>query len=185
MQKVSVMLVVAVLIALPLIIGANSDREKTYSPHVNPGGDISKPFDYRSNWVHLGSWVVSDEKSPGHGFHDVYTQPATAKTYKATGRFPDGAVLIKEIRKVNSGAKTSGQASWAGDVSVWFVMVKDLKGRFRNHPNWGDGWGWALYEAKDPSRNVSVEYKTDCLPCHIPAQNTDWVFVEGYPTLQR
>jgi hypothetical protein len=63
-------------------------------------------------------------------------------------------------------------------------MVKDMKGRYRNHPNWGDGWGWALYEAKDPSRNISSDYKTDCLPCHVPAKNTDWVFMEGYPTLR-
>ncbi|NTV43045.1 MAG: cytochrome P460 family protein [Syntrophobacteraceae bacterium] len=174
----------AVITAVPLVLFAKSDKPRTFSTHVDAQGGIRKPSEYRSSWVHLGSWVVLDEKAPGYGFHDVYTQPATVKAFKATGKFPDGAILIKEIRKVNSGLKTTGQANWGADVAVWFVMVKDMKGRFRNHPNWGDGWGWALYEAKDPSRNISSDYKTDCLPCHVPAKNTDWVFMDGYPTLR-
>lgn len=29
-------------------------------------------------------------------------------------------------------------------------MVKDKKNRFKGNSNWAEGWGWALYEAKDP-----------------------------------
>jgi hypothetical protein len=79
---------------------------------------------------------------------------------------------------------TTGQASWAGDVLIWFVMVKDSRGRFPRNPIWGEGWGWALYKAEDPKKNVATDYKKDCLGCHIPAKDTDWLYIQGYPTLK-
>jgi hypothetical protein len=50
--------------------------------------------------------------------------------------------------------------------------------------HWGEGCGWALYEAKAPATNVSKSFEETCKGCHVPAQQNDWVFVEGYPTLQ-
>jgi hypothetical protein len=61
------------------------------------------------------------------------------EAYKRIGKFPDGAVLVKEIRKIKSGSMTTGQGSWACEIAVWFVMVKDQKSRFKNNPNWGNG----------------------------------------------
>lgn len=157
----------------------------TYSRYVDKTGQISLPSNFRQNWVHLGSWVVSDAKAPGNGFHDVYTQPEAAKEFRKNGAFPDGTVLVKEIRKIASGDLTTGHAEWASDNAVWFVMVKDTKGRFKGNPHWGEGWGWALYEAKDPKTNVSKGYVETCLGCHTPAKETDWVYTQGYPTLKR
>jgi len=62
-------------------------------------------------------------------------------------------------------------------------MVKDSKGRFPKNDLWGDGWGWALFEAKDPKKNVATDYKTDCRTCHVPARKDDWVYIRGYPLL--
>ena len=62
-------------------------------------------------------------------------------------------------------------------------MVKDQKRRFETSPIWGDGWGWALFDAKDPSTMVTKSYEQECRSCHVPAQQTDWVYVQGYPTL--
>ena len=78
----------------------------------------------------------------------------------------------------------TGQAYWAGDIASWFMMVKDEKGRFKDNPNWGEGWGWALFNAEDPNKNVSTNFQKDCIPCHIPAKNTGWVYIQGYPTLK-
>ncbi|NQD92852.1 cytochrome P460 family protein [Pseudomonas sp. CrR25] len=165
--------------------GAADLAEHTFSTYVNAKGEIRLPADARKSWSHLGSWVVADQKSPGYGFHDVYTQPETVEAYRKTGEFPDGAVLIKEIRAVEQGTQTTGLAQWAGDTSVWFVMVKDRQGRFEGNPHWAQGWGWALYEAKDPTVNVSKGFTETCQGCHIPAQQTDWVFSNGYPTLAK
>ena len=157
----------------------------TFGTLVDKAGNITPPKDYRLNWGHMGSWTVLDPKAPGHGFHDVYSQKDAIKSYRETGKFPDGTVLVKEVNKVESGAKTTGQAEWAGDTNVWFVMVKDDKNRFPGNKHWKEGWGWGLYEAKNPFKNVSKGFNETCAACHAPAKNTDWVFIEGYPTLKR
>jgi cytochrome c len=172
-------------LALMLAVPAMADMAgETYSRWVDDKGEIRLPENYRATWTHLGSWVVADPKAPGYGFHDVYTQPEAVKKFQETGKFPDGTVLVKEIRKLGSGKLTTGDALWATENAVWFVMVKDDRGRFRGNPHWGEGWGWALYEAKAPQVNVSKGYTQDCLACHIPAKPMDWVYVEDYPTLR-
>jgi hypothetical protein len=72
---------------------------------------------------------------------------------------------------------------WASGTKVWFVMMKDDKGRYANSKLWGDGWGWALYKSDAPEKQVAVSYKKDCQGCHIPAQKTDWIYTRGYPAL--
>lgn len=62
-------------------------------------------------------------------------------------------------------------------------MVRMRKAVFPNNPNWGGGWGWALFKADAPLVNISKDWTKDCRDCHVPAQETDWVFIEGYPTL--
>ncbi|MDX1757513.1 MAG: cytochrome P460 family protein [Marinobacter sp.] len=155
----------------------------TFQNIVDSNGTISLPADARESWVHLGSWVVNEAGAPGAGFHDVYTQPEAAQTYRESGEFADGTVLIKEIRSILSGDKTTGPALWAGEPQVWFVMVRDRQNRF-DGPHWGEGWGWALYKADNPTRNVSESFEATCKGCHTPAQQTNWVFIEGYPTLK-
>jgi cytochrome c len=152
---------------------------------VDSKGNIARPTGFREKWTHLGTWYVPNAKAPGYGEHDVYTQPGVVEAYKKTGQFPDGTVLVKEIRKVRSAQMTTGQANWAGDPLVWFVMVKDQKGRFKGNPHWGNGWGWALFKANNPSKDVSTNFQKDCIGCHVPAKNTGWVYIQGYPTLRK
>jgi hypothetical protein len=78
---------------------------------------------------------------------------------------------------------TTGDAHWASGTKVWFVMIKDDKGRYPGNPLWGDGWGWALFKSDAPDKQVAVNYTKDCKGCHIPAQKTDWVYIQGYPVL--
>lgn len=181
----SIVMGVILFLAVALFTAQDPARAaESFSPFVDAKGAISRPADYRLKWAHLGSWVVPNEKAPGYGFHDVYTQADSVSAYRKNGKFPDGTVLIKEIRAVKSGAMTTGDVHWAGDVDVWFVMVKDGKGRFPGNANWGDGWGWALYKSGEPGKNVSTDYSKDCIGCHVPAKQTDWVYVQGYPTLR-
>ncbi len=109
------------------------------------------------------------------------------EAYRKTGKFPDGATIVKELRASKSDNYTTGQGvSYASNsIKQWFVMIKDAKGRFAGNPLWGEGWGWALYKPGNKSTNISTDYKADCLGCHIPAKNKDWVYVEAYPTLQK
>ena len=75
---------------------------------------------------------------------------------------------------------TTGTVSRGAEVEGWFIMIKDTKGRFKSNSLWGNGWGWALFNASDPKNTVTKDYKTECLGCHIPARDKDWIYTEGY-----
>ena len=163
------------------------------SPHVSETGDISVPSNYRE-WAFLGTWSIAKEDvkmsadASGHGaagLHNVYTQPSTIEAYRETGNFPDGAVLVKELLTTKTERMTTGQVSWGNEIEGWFVMVKDSKNSYPDNPLWGNGWGWSLFNANDPLKTVSTNFRIDCLGCHIPAQSTDWVYVKGYPPLRK
>jgi len=163
-----------------------SKAARSFSPYVDSDGNIRLPKDYKLKWSHLGSWAVA--KKPGetvHEMHDVYTRPETIATFNKSGEFPDGAVLVKEVRRTKADRLTTGHSAWSTDIKIWFVMIKDRKDRFKDSEHWGDGWGWALFEAKDPSVNASAGYDTSCLSCHAPVEDSDWVYTYGYPELKK
>lgn len=158
----------------------------SFSPYVDSNGNISRPTDFLTNpdWTHLGAWGVVNLNGEGNGMHNVYTTLDAVKSYRQTGKFPDGAVLVKEVRGASNADLMTGSAYWAADKAVWFVSVKDATNRFPNNPLWGDGWGWALFEAGAPAKQVAKDYKEDCLSCHVPVKDTDWMYVHAYPVLQ-
>lgn len=173
-------------IGFAVILGVGSFSamaDDTFSPYVDDKGNISFPKNFRTTMVHLGSWFVPE--GGASGFHDVYTEKESVEVFRKTGKFPDGATLVKELRVSKAGSYTTGSGvSYATNgIKQWFVMIKDVKGRFADNPLWGDGWGWALYKPDDRGKNVATNYKTDCLSCHIPAKDNDWVYTEAYPTL--
>ncbi|MFT5675307.1 MAG: hypothetical protein ACI808_001238 [Paraglaciecola sp.] len=178
--KTSIVIIFAINIGLALSPVMAGDR---FSLYVDDAGNISFPEGFRTSMVHLGSWFVPE--GGASGFHDVYTEKETVEVFRKTGKFPDGATLVKELRASNVGDYTTGSnVSYATHgIKQWFVMVKDTKGRFSDNPLWGDGWGWALYKPDDKAKNVATNYKTDCLSCHMPAKANDWVYTEAYPTL--
>jgi len=149
---------------------------------VDKSGVIRKPADYRDRYQALGVFSVAD-LSGDIELHYTYASPGAAEYYRKNGKFADGTVLVKEVLGSDHAQLTTGEAHWASGTKVWFIMIKDEKGRYRGNPLWGDGWGWALYKSDAPDKQVAVDYKKDCLGCHVPAQKTDWVYVQGYPVL--
>ena len=47
---------------------------------------------------------------------------------------------------------TTGTVSHAETLKGWFVMMKDSNGRYASNKLWGDGWGWAWFDAANPSK---------------------------------
>jgi hypothetical protein len=149
---------------------------------VDKAGIIRKPADYRDRYQTLGVFSVADLNG-AVDLHYTYAPPGTAEYYRKNGKFADGTVLVKEVFGSDHGQMTTGDVHWAKGTKVWFIMIKDEKGRYPGNPLWGDGWGWALYKSDAPDKQVATDYKKDCLGCHVPAKMTDWVYVQGYPVL--
>ena len=148
---------------------------------VDKTGNLRKPADYRASYQMIGTWTVLDPK--GNQMHDVYASPGAAESFRRNKKFADGTILVKEINGTDHATMTTGNANWSAATQVWFVLIKDSKGRFPNNPLWGNGWGWFLFKADAPDKQVATGFKKDCLNCHVPAQASDWIYVQGYPVL--
>jgi Cytochrome P460 len=142
------------------------------------------PDSYRATFQLLGSWAVAADQGSKE-LHVVYASPGTIDGYRKDRHFPDGAVLVKEVFQATTGPMTTGTVSHAETLKGWFVMMKDSKSRYAGNKLWGDGWGWSWFDAANPSKTTSTNYKTDCQSCHMPARRSDWIYVEGYPPLKR
>lgn len=81
---------------------------------VDKDGNITKkPANYRDHYEFLGTYTVLDPK--GNQMHVTYASPGTAAYYRKTGKFPDGAVLVKEIFGTDHARLTTGDAHWPRD----------------------------------------------------------------------
>jgi hypothetical protein len=175
------------LTLLTSVLGTSSQSATGTEAQNNPldlvddAGHIRKPENYRDRYQVIGAYTVLNPK--GTEMHYTYASPGAAEHYRKSGQFADGTVLVKEVLATSHAQLTTGDAHWATDPKVWFVMIKDAKGRFPGNPLWADGWGWALFESDAPDKQVATDYKKDCLGCHIPAKNTDRIYVQGYPAL--
>ena len=177
---------------------AIAEKDRSFAPNVNSTtGAISVPTDY-TQWPTLGTWThAKNEKGITniHEYHVVYTQPETIEYYQKKRRFPDGAVLVKELLHAETMSMTTGPAvGHATTIKGYFVLVRDTKGRFKGSPLWGDGWGWSFFTADDRVKTKSTDYKVDCIPCHVPAkdlaprnakQDDKWIYTFGYPVLRK
>ncbi len=180
--------IASLILALVFLTGQQSLRSQSMGSAkgfdlVDKTGNIRKPADFRELYEALGVYTPVDLNNNTE-MHYTYASPGTAEYYRKTGKFADGTVLVKEVFATDHAQLTTGDAHWATQTKVWFVMIKDDKNRYPNNPLWGDGWGWALFKADAPDKQVATNYKKDCLGCHVPAQSTDWVYIQGYPVLK-
>lgn len=153
---------------------------------VDAQGNMHVPGDYLEKYKYLGTFSVAADKGPGAAqLHIVYASPGAAAAHKKDGKFPDGTVLVKEVYEAETGQKTTGTVSYAKKLAGWFIMVKDSKNSHPDNKLWGDGWGWAWFDAATPNKTSSTDYTVDCQACHMPAQENDWVYLEAYPELAK
>jgi hypothetical protein len=153
---------------------------------ADTNGNLHVPTDYRSAYQFLGSWAVADGSGPGaQQIHVVYASPGTIDAYRRDGQFPDGAVLVKEVFDTATEPMTTGTVSHAQALKGWFVMVKDGANRHPGNKLWGNGWGWSWFDANQPTKTSTADFKAECEGCHVPARASDWIYVLGYPTLGR
>jgi hypothetical protein len=151
-------------------------------------GNLHVPEDYRARYRFIGSWAVAgDDKGSGSKeIHTVYASPGAVEGYLRTGHFEDGAVLVKEVFETKTGEMTTGTVSHADNLKGWFVMVRDSKNTAHpGNPLWGDGWGWSWFDYGNTTKTTSTDYHNDCMGCHVPATPTDFIYVQGYPSLKR
>jgi hypothetical protein len=183
-------LVTAASVLLPIALHADSGgRDPGGAPAaesvVDSNGNMRVPENYRREYAYLGTWAVAADQARGSKeLHVVFASPGAAEAYRTGEHFPEGTVLVKEVFLAATAPMTTGTVSHSDTLKGWFVMVKDTTGRHAGNKLWGEGWGWSWFDAGNPTRTTSTDYKGDCRSCHVPAQATEWVYVGGYPPLR-
>ena len=173
---------IAVLAVGAILAGCTHVQSAKIDRHVIVG---SVPEDYRTAYQFLGAWAIAADQGKGsQQLHIVYASPGTVAAYRKNGSFPDDSVLVKEVFETTTGPMTTGTVSSAQTLKGWFVMVRDSKNTRPDNKLWGDGWGWSWFDAGNPTKTTSTDYKVNCLGCHVPAQATKWIYVNGYPPLR-
>jgi len=179
-------LTAVVVVAVAYVNRASSASGQAVTNVVDAKGNLRVPENYRTLYQSLGTWAIAADSGRGSKeMHEVYASPGTIEAFRSGGRFPDGAVLVKEVLGTSTMGMTTGTVSHAVALKGWFVMVKDGRNSHPGNPLWGDGWGWSWFDANQPLKTTSTNYKTDCQGCHVPAKSTDWIYVIGYPVLHR
>jgi len=179
-------------IAALTLVGIASDQllaapgKVTRNGIEDASGNLRVPDAYRTDYEFLGSWAIAADKGAGSKeMHVVYASPGAIEAYREKGQFPNSAVLVKEVFDTETLSMTTGTVSHARKLKGWFVMVKNSDGRHAGNALWGDGWGWSWFDVGNRTKTTSTNYRKDCLACHLPAKNSDWVYVNGYAPLRR
>ena len=149
---------------------------------------LFQPKDFRE-WVFIGAPLtpngLNDGKANFPEFHNVYVQPAAFKAYRATGKWPEGTMMVKELQLVGGKAEfsdgsryePSGRGYFPGAVNGLDVAVKDSK-RFKESNN----WGFFNFNHSAPPYLASTGAKPigECAGCHIANADEDMVYVSLY-----
>ena len=151
-------------------------------------GQMRFPEHYRE-WVFLTSGIDMSynpgAKAMGHGmFDNVFVNPEAYRSYQATGRWPEGTVLVLE----NRGAETGRSINEAGKTQTREVMGVEVHVLDAAHAPAGDakhkGDGWAFYGFENKVSAKAIPRTADCYACHEKHAAVDTTFVQFYPTLQ-
>jgi hypothetical protein len=114
--------------------------------------------------------------SAGSKFDNVFVDPASYRSFLTNGRWPDGTVLVLEIRKASTNTSINrGGHSQGTEVIGLEVHLKDTT-RF-------GGEGWAFFDAKQTGGSKPIPHTASCYSCHRDHGAVDTTFVQFYPTL--
>ena len=140
-------------------------------------GQLLLPDHYRE-WVYLSSGFDMSY-SPSmqtyrHYFDNVFVNPAAYRGFIASGHWPDGTVMVLEVRRAQQRGSINKSGNFQGEPQGIEVHIRDTA-RF------GDRWAFVSF---DNSRTGKLIPQTaDCYACHAAHAAVDTTFVQFYPTL--
>lgn len=156
-------------------------------------GEAMQPTGYRQ-WVYVGTPLTPNALNGGEApfpeFHNVYVEPSAFAAFEATGEWPEGTQIVKELVTVRdndnagngSSAEVSGIGYFQGEFAGLELTVKDTA-RFPNEPG---GWAYFSFGHNAPPYAASAKAfpAEACNSCHEANAATDFVFTQFYPVLR-
>lgn len=157
-------------------VSAKPADTPSYAAH----GDMLPISNYRE-WIYLSSgidmsYLPKADMADHSMFDNVFVNPASYRSFLATGTWPDKTVMVLEVRGAESKGSINQRGHFQGvDVMGLEVHVKDEK-RFPG--------GWAFFDFDSPEKNGTlIPQGAPCYSCHSQHAAVDTTFVQFYPTL--
>jgi hypothetical protein len=152
-------------------------------PRYVNGTDLVRPTDYRE-WVYVGgglglTYDVGRNPQDPPRFGNVFVNPSAYRRFMQTGVWPDGTVLVLEVRFSETDAFVSDRGRYQAQLRGIEAEVKDS--RFPD--------GWAFYDfgdadaLRDTAEPLAAEVVARCIECHTKNTAVERTFVQFYPTL--
>jgi len=158
----------------------------------NADGSVQQPVEWRK-WVFVGAPLTPNALNGGAApfpeYHNVYVEPSAYEVYAATGEWPEGTQVAKELTLIyqnsngsnGESSEVSGIGYQQGDFHGLELSVKD-SARFPDMPG-----GWAYFSfghQPEPYAETAKAFPADsCNACHDANAGDDFVFTQFYPVL--
>ncbi len=163
-------------------MGAVASEAQMTQSRFAEGNQLMRPEGYRE-WIFVGSSLGMSytegpyEKAPD--FTNVYVQPEAYRQFGATGKFPDGTLLVMEVVSAGSRASINRRGQFEDRFVGIEAAVKDEK-RFP------EKWAYFSFIGTDGKALPQAKPfpKEACWKCHNAHGAVDNVFVQFYPVLR-
>ncbi|MBL4762141.1 MAG: cytochrome P460 family protein [Gammaproteobacteria bacterium] len=148
-------------------------------------GELQRPTGYRE-WVYVGTPVTPNDMNNGKAafpeHHNVYIDHQSWSHWKATGKFRDGTILVKELVSVGSKAAVSGVGYFQGEFIGLEATIKSK----RHFPREPGNWAYYSFSGKNHkklAKTAKAFPAKSCNSCHAVSAADDFVFTQYYPVL--
>jgi tetratricopeptide (TPR) repeat protein len=167
---------------LPAVLWAAAMLSASDLPQFNDKGELLFPANYRE-WVYLSSGIGmtygpnAAQAMENPLFDTVFVNPSAFAAFKETGKWPEGATFVLEIRYATSQGSINKGGFYQTDIAAIEVEVKDSK-RFPK--------GWAYFDFSGGMRPMkttaqAMPENASCYGCHRPNGAVESTFVQFYP----
>lgn len=149
------------------------------SPEFTADGRLQRPTNYRE-WIWLSSglgmsYTPAASSNSNPSFDNVFVTPAAYRSFVATGKWPDQAMFVIEVRASESKGSINQQGHYQGALRALEVEVKDER-RFPGK--------WAFFGFQGSTASAQpFPRSAACYSCHAQNGAVDNTFVQFYPTL--
>ena len=147
-------------------------------PRFNAAGLLNFPADYRE-WIYVSTGFdmsySEGRTEPEHSvFDNVFVDRASWATFTRTGHWPDGTMLVLEVRSASTKGSILKQGAYQTDGAV------DVEVHLRDEARFEGGWAFFAFDGSAPAKALPQTER--CYACHQSHALLDTTFTQFYPT---
>jgi hypothetical protein len=189
-SKLAFAALISAFLGMTVIGNANAESKVAWGPKWTANGELELPENFH-HWVFLGSPLTPNALNGGKAgfpeYHNVYVHPEALRSYRKTGVWPEGTIMLKELQLTQPGTnpdgssvEPSGRGYFPGARNGIDISVKDSK-RFKDT----NGWGFFNFTHHAPPypKSAAATPKDACANCHMQNATKDMVFSKFYEPL--